>query len=66
MDTVSRYLESTVGTLCSILDNIQKLVEGINKVMSGEKPMNSNEFVTFIHKIQDVTTFYSFEEESKT
>ena len=66
MDTVSRYLESTVATLCSILDNIQKLIEDINMVMSGEKPMNANEFVTFIHKIQDVSTFYSFEEESKT
>ena len=34
--------------------------------MSGEKPIKADEFVAFIHKIQDITTFYSFEEESKT
>ena len=35
-------------------------------IMSGEKPMKADEFVSFIHKIQDLTSFYSFEEESKT
>ena len=35
-------------------------------IMSGEKPMKADKFVAFIHKIQDLSSFYSFEEERKT
>ena len=63
---VSKYLETCVGKLCTIVDDIQKMIEDINKIMSGEKSIKADEFVYFIHKIQDMTTFYKFEEESKT
>ena len=42
------------------------MIEDINQIMSGEKPMKADAFVSLIHKIQDMTTFYKFEEESKT
>ena len=66
IETVSKYLELSVAKLCTIVDDIQRMIEEINNIMSGEKPMKADGFVSFIHKIQDMTTFYSFEEESKT
>ena len=66
IDTVSKYLEVSVAKLCTIVDDIQRMIEEISIIMSGEKPLEADGFVSFIHKIQDMTTFYSFEEESKT
>ena len=44
-DTISRYLESRISKLCAIVDQIQRLIENINKIMSGEKTMKANQFV---------------------
>ena len=42
IDTISRYFESGVSKLCAIVDQIQRMIEDINKIMSGEKPMKAD------------------------
>ena len=50
------------------MENIQKLVENITHFENKEKSMMADEFVSFVHKIQDVIQFTSLfsDEESKS
>ena len=45
IETVSKYFEVSVAKLCKIVDDIQRMIEEISIIMSGEKPLKADEFV---------------------
>ncbi len=61
-------MKKSVKKLCTIVDNIQKVINQINAFENKEVSMVADKFVSLVHKIQDIVSLTSlaFEEESKT